>query len=686
MQRRARSWWTAPDLFEKNASQWAKHASNCGASNCPTAWVSADSADPPNPTVGDKFPPELYNVDGANYESVNLLFLAIFRGFGGGGDRTTGELNELHLGYSRDGFGIHRPTTPNATRTAFLQPSWPEATWHHTNVQSVGGGLVLADDDTLRIYVSSRSGLPHTGEVMANGQAHSPGGNRTFGFATLRRDGFVSADDTGQLSAPHGCTKDSCRVAGPGILLTRPIVFDAQLVHLFVNVKIRHGGFFQVEILEKNRSLTAFSSVQSIVGSLPAQQTVHNTSGFSSTRARVSWAGADNLTAVAGRPIQLRFILSGVSLYSFWLAESEHCGESRGWLGAGGPGATRGRDMHGSCAANKASSSADATQLKTDDAGQKLLVPGKKRSISWWWDSDHGGSASALIKFCTEHKNIVTRVMMLCEVFTCVNADWTNASAPRGTCTNNNGVGGTITGQLSDKCKQAIPALSAAGIETERKHATAFLCLSLRFHGANCVILIYLSFADAVWLGEDDSILSAKYQFQHVKEMAAMLIQIAKDNPGLSGFQLDLETDSPFDDQDRLDYATFLHDMTLTLKNTTNPLRFSADMECRNPATNTMLSNCSAVAGSGVARVYSMYTYNSADYYEWCHQQLAPALATVPLDTLGIGLGCWVTPDLNNTWNTSPESAEDRVCKLMNESVQEIGMFELNPQQVSHGL
>ena len=31
---------------------------------------------------------------------------------------------------------------------------------------------------TLHIYVKLRSGLPHTGEVTANGQAHSPSGNR----------------------------------------------------------------------------------------------------------------------------------------------------------------------------------------------------------------------------------------------------------------------------------------------------------------------------------------------------------------------------------------------------------------------------------------------------------------------------------------------------------------------------
>jgi hypothetical protein len=341
MQRRARSWWTARDLLENNGSQWQRHASNCGSPECPWAWLSADSADPPNPVIGDRFPPEIYNVDGTNYESVNLIFIAIFRGFGGGGDRVTGELNELHLGYSRDGFQVFRPSNPNATRKAFLAPSWPTASWHHTDVQSVGGGLVLSDDDTLRIYVSARSGLPHTGH------SHSPGGNRTMGFATLRRDGFISADDTGELWRPHGCGQDSCQVAAPGMILTRPMIFESRLVHLFVNVQIRYGGFLQVEVLCGN--VTILGAHRSVVGSLNAQGTVQDPDGFSSTRARITWPGlADNLSAVAGEPVQIRFYLSGVSLYSFWVAAST-CGESRGWLGAGGPGTIGGRDLRGSC-------------------------------------------------------------------------------------------------------------------------------------------------------------------------------------------------------------------------------------------------------------------------------------------------------------------------------------------------
>ena len=70
--------------------------------------MGADTADPPNPDTpwvnGSGFPAELYNLDVVAYESVSAGFFSIFRGFGGGGERTTGELDELHIGFSRDGF------------------------------------------------------------------------------------------------------------------------------------------------------------------------------------------------------------------------------------------------------------------------------------------------------------------------------------------------------------------------------------------------------------------------------------------------------------------------------------------------------------------------------------------------------------------------------------------------------
>lgn len=68
---------------------------------------------------------------------------------------------------------------------------------------------------------------------------------------------------------------------------------------------------------------------------------------------------------------------------------------------------------------------------------------------------------------------------------------------------------------------------------------------------------------------------------------------------------------------------------------------------------------------------------NGRDYSHWALTRLAPALRQVPLNKLGVGLGCWIGKDTEGTWNVKPESAKDRVCLLMNHSVQELDMFIL---------
>jgi hypothetical protein len=164
------------------------------SSSDPLPWTSADSADPPNPygCAGKPAPcsshAELYNLDAAAYESVMVGLFSIFRGFvnpSGGGDtthRTSGEWNEVYLGFSRgalhedihtyfyrtianraraqterttllvsDGYHWHRPTP----REAFLKQSWPLHGWNNNDVQSAGGGFVMAGD-LLRFYASGR--------------------------------------------------------------------------------------------------------------------------------------------------------------------------------------------------------------------------------------------------------------------------------------------------------------------------------------------------------------------------------------------------------------------------------------------------------------------------------------------------------------------------------------------------
>ena len=69
-----------------------------------------------------------------------------------------------------------------------------------------------------------------------------------------------------------------------------------------------------------------------------------------SVRQPVSWAGGADLSTVAGKPVHLQFTLTGkgTQLFSFWVAKSK-CGESNGYVAAGGKGSTGMSDTNGSC-------------------------------------------------------------------------------------------------------------------------------------------------------------------------------------------------------------------------------------------------------------------------------------------------------------------------------------------------
>ena len=50
----------------------------------------------------------------------------------------------------------------------------------------------------------------------------------------------------------------------------------------------------------------------------------------------MTWNGVQDLSALAGRPVQFRFHLRDGHLYAFWVSDSRS-GASRGYLAAGGP-------------------------------------------------------------------------------------------------------------------------------------------------------------------------------------------------------------------------------------------------------------------------------------------------------------------------------------------------------------
>jgi len=265
----------------------------------PVAWVRADDRDVPRPGYAKKA--ELYNLDCVAYESVLLGLFTIWRGESSAREK----INELTVGFSRDGFHWHRPE-----RRAFAGVSERPGSWNWANVQSAGGCCLIVGD-SLYFYVSGREGVPGTAD---------PGVCST-GLAILRRDGFVSMDwlpDT----APVVRRTDGSR---HGTLVTRPVTFTGQ--HLFVNADLE-GGELRVEVLDRaGRVIEPLS-----------QDTCLPVRG-NGTHMAVRWNRDVTLARVARQPVRFRFSMTRGRLYAFWVSRWPS-GESGGFVAAGGPGFT----------------------------------------------------------------------------------------------------------------------------------------------------------------------------------------------------------------------------------------------------------------------------------------------------------------------------------------------------------
>ena len=282
---RHRRYWESPDFV--GGTQWR--------AGQPVRWVASDGADARRPELD--VPAEIYNLDCVAYESILLGLFTIFRG-----ERYEREKpNDVCVGYSRDGFHWARPD-----RQAFIPVSEHVGDWNWANVQSAGGCCLMVGD-RLHFYVSGRQGVPGT---------NLPGTCST-GLATLRRDGFVSMDHP-----PAARVQRVQPSSPPGTLITRPIRFTGR--HLFVNADCS-GGELRVDVLDRDGRVIAPYAAADCE---PLRE--------DSTRARVAWAGAPDLAAVAGEPVRFRFHLTRGRLYAFWVAGSRN-GASRGYVGAGGP-------------------------------------------------------------------------------------------------------------------------------------------------------------------------------------------------------------------------------------------------------------------------------------------------------------------------------------------------------------
>lgn len=271
-----------------------------------TLWVGADRLDPDRGELNlrrdashpaDIVPSQLYNLDGVAYESVMLGLFSIWRGQPV--DRP--KINEVCVGYSRDGFHWSRPD-----RRAFCPVSEKKDDWNWGNVQSAGGCCLIVGDK-LHFYVGGVSG-------RVPGWHPDPS---YVGLATLRRDGFTSLDAADKS----------------GTITTRPVQFSGK--HLFMNIAAAKGEL-TAEVLDHD-------------GNVIAPFTRENCEPVRADRTRqaITWRGAADLSALAGKPVRFRFHLQNGSLYAFWVSPTAE-GASRGYVAAGGPGFTGGTDTTGS--------------------------------------------------------------------------------------------------------------------------------------------------------------------------------------------------------------------------------------------------------------------------------------------------------------------------------------------------
>ena len=292
---RYRSYWENAD-FTAPLRGW-------GATE-PVAWVKADSADFARPGVAGR--PELYNLDCVAYESLMLGLFSIWRGE----SSVREKINEVAIGFSRDGFHWDRPN-----RDTFLGVSEDEGSWNWGNVQSAGGGCLVVGNQ-LHFYVSGRQGRPGT---------ESPGVCST-GLATLRRDGFASMD---WLPGQSGVRRVSARAEGT--LTTRPLTFTGG--HLFVNADTSGGGL-RVEVLDQAGHVIS-----------PFTRDACEPISVDGTRLPVRWIKG-SLSELAGTPIRFRFTLTSGRLFAFWVSPWP-TGESRGFPAAGGPEFSGATDTRG---------------------------------------------------------------------------------------------------------------------------------------------------------------------------------------------------------------------------------------------------------------------------------------------------------------------------------------------------
>jgi hypothetical protein len=263
---------------------YAVHMENCLHRGCPHGKRIVGRAESPDlrrwsvpqnillPDERDPIDAEFYGFPTITYERTYIALAWIFR--------TTNTLHYPTLAFSRNGVHYERK---------FREPLVPPGDHGSFDEVSIFAHEPIMHDGKVWIYYTGANWRGPEQLYLKKDEAL-----RAAGLATLPEDGFVSIDAGKVL---------------PGIVLTRVFSFSGS--RLTVNIEsARHNdgagrAEVKVEILDHQaRPISGFSLDQSdpLTGS---------------GKLEASWQGHSDLSALAGRPVQLRFWIRNAKLYSF---------------------------------------------------------------------------------------------------------------------------------------------------------------------------------------------------------------------------------------------------------------------------------------------------------------------------------------------------------------------------------
>ena len=177
---------------------------------------------------------------------------------------------DFQLCHSRDG----KDWVRDPSRSVFL-PMGPDGAWDSGDMRGACRSVIL-EDRVLFYYAGSAARHGKGGELNIG---------MDIGFATLRRDGWVSLDAGEE----------------PGILVTKPFVHPGG--SLFVNVDAQ-GGRLQATFLDENGS--------------PFDKDIRSEPVSADLLSGRLDFGQTPPESLAGKTVRLQFELSHAKLYSFW--------------------------------------------------------------------------------------------------------------------------------------------------------------------------------------------------------------------------------------------------------------------------------------------------------------------------------------------------------------------------------